>query len=331
MHLPQFRSARSPRSSYHHQNQHHHHFSHQRPTSASQTNLSSAFQSWSHDITHQFLNKVLLVIAGALLATEMRKFSAGMATIYTCALNYDQSSPMPVQTHSSGQSSASEPRSLNENKLQRTANQCPKGPPPQWESQLDAASKAYLAPIVFTGKLISISEDYGGRIGATFQVKKLIKNQSSLSPNLVLSSHVTLYFVRNKQQRSEPPFCALYMDENVVNLRPQDKYIVFASEPFSVLTNSLHMNSVAVNVDSNNQLLRPIASSHTVINLSTFASPEVQNKRTRRLVRKVLCARCGKSRTLIYIVCISLLAHSNQKSHSHSQHLICDRINTRDD
>ena len=70
------------------------------------------------------------------------------------------------------------------------------------------------------------------------------------------------------------------MNENFVNLRPQEKYIIFASEPFSVFTNSVHMNSIAINVDSNHQLLRPIASSHTVINLSTFASPEVQNKRS---------------------------------------------------
>lgn len=277
--------------------------SHSKPSNHSNhclcpSNLSQTFQSWSHDFTHQILNKVLLVIAGALLATELNYLSAGMTSIYINAFNSQH-------FHSSGvSSSAAEEHSMRANHLQRTGNQCPKGPPTQWEPELDAASKAYLAPIVLTGKLISISEDYGGRIGATFQVKKLIKNQSSLSPNLVLSSHVTLYFVRNKLLKPEPPFCAIYLNENLVNLRPQEKYIIFASEPFSVMSNSVHMNSIAINVDSNNQLLRPIASSHTVINLSTFASPEVQNKRSSRLIRKVLCTRCGKS----YM--ISLLAHS---------------------
>ena len=218
------------------------HSSHSCPSSPS--NLSQTFQCWSHDFTHQILNKVLLVIAGALLATELNCLSAGMTSIYINAHNSEN-------FHSSGLSSVTEEHSMRANHLQKTGNQCPKGPPPQWESRLDAASKAYLAPIVFTGKLISISEDYGGRIGATFQVKKLIKNQSSLSPNLVLSSHVTLYFVRNKQLKSEPPFCALYMNDNFVNLRPQEKYIIFASEPFSVFSNSVHMNSIAINVDSN--------------------------------------------------------------------------------
>jgi hypothetical protein len=241
---------------------------------------------------HQILNKLLLVIIGALLACELNKSSTGMTTIYSAAQLSEQRSPDEEMVSSVSGSSGGEPK----NYLSR--KNCPDGPPPQWESQLDVASKAFLAPIVFNGKLISISEDYGGRIGATFRVQKLIKNSSTINPNLMTGAHVTLYFVRNKMSKSEPPFCAIYMNDKLVKLRPQEKYIIFASPPLTMFSNSVHMN-VAIN--SNHQLLRPI-NSHTVINLSTFASPELHNKRSSRLVRKVLCRKCGKSFTLSFFL-----------------------------
>lgn len=170
---------------------------------------------------------------------------------------------------------------------------CPDGPPTYhkhiWESHLDVASKAYLAPIVFNGKLTSISEDYGGRIGVTFRIQKMIKNSSSLS----LSSHlrggqqVTLYFVRNKL-KSEPPFCAIFINDNVLKLRPGEKYFVFASPPMTTFSS---VNS-ANNANTHHFTRAP--HSYTVISLSAFAPPEPFSKRSSRLIRKLLCKRCGK-------------------------------------
>ncbi|XP_054166654.1 uncharacterized protein LOC128964121 [Oppia nitens] len=207
-------------------------------------------------------------------------------------------------------------------------DRCPSGPPVQWKSLLDVASKAYLAPIVFTGKLISITEDYSGRIGATFQVKKLIKNQSLMPSNVVITSHVTLYFVRNKSVKPEPPYCAIYLDNQLIDsLRPQEKYIIFAATTSAgsngITSNSVHyfnsINSNNSNVSQHHQnhwmrLNSSTGSStsssssssstgsstgahplHATINLSIYASPEPHSKRSARLVRKVLCQRCAKT------------------------------------
>ncbi|RWS26428.1 hypothetical protein B4U80_09325 [Leptotrombidium deliense] len=116
------------------------------------------------------------------------------------------------------------------------SHSCPEGPPSQWESQLDAASKAYLSPIVFNGKLISQSEDIVGRIAATFRVHKQIKNIGSTSGtvpvNLLPGSLVTVYFVRVKSWRSLPPYCAVHLNEHLEN---NTKYLVFAASPLNSL------------------------------------------------------------------------------------------------
>lgn len=59
------------------------------------------------------------------------------------------------------------------------SNECPENHPSQWENHLDVASKALLAPVVLVGELISLSEDYGGRIAATFRMLKVIKISES--------------------------------------------------------------------------------------------------------------------------------------------------------
>ncbi|CAG2108245.1 unnamed protein product [Medioppia subpectinata] len=266
------------------------------------------WMSWSYNLSHHLLNSILLVIAGALIASELTYLSIGMAGIYTSALNAHHLLDSDDQMSSNGN-----PLQSNANaRPNPTPNQCPEGPHRQWGADLDAASKAYLAPIVFSGKLISISEDYGGRIGATFHVKKLIKNQSSLSAHLVLSSHVTLYFVRNKLLRPEPPYCAIFLDDHIIStLRPQEKYIIFASPPFTLFSNSVHHFPAIARTSNPHQSVRPNSANgvtagaiaghspsthtttHTTINLSAFVAPEPHNKRSARLVRKVLCPRCG--------------------------------------
>lgn len=238
---------------------------------------------------HLSLNKVLLLMVGAILVQELKLgFSgtagmAGMPNIYTFA------QPDHYSNSLFGEHRSSSGHVYNH----KNPSRCPDGPPSRWESNLDVASKAYLAPIVFNGKLISISEDYGGRIGATFRVQKQIKNSSSSLFNLMIGSHVTLYFVRNKLLKTEAPHCAIYINDNLLKLRPQEKYIVFASPPVTMFSNSVYMN-IALNNNNKHQSLRPTANSHTVINLSAFAAPEQHNKRSNRQVRKVLCRRCRK-------------------------------------
>lgn len=252
------------------------------------------------------VNQVLLALIGLLLVCEL-DMGSGM-TIYTSRstsesdLITDQREPNSNVNARSPLVSSSGLMTIQQQSF--SEKKCPDEPSKhlkQLQSQLDAASKAYLSPIVFNGKLISISEDYGGRIGATFRVQKQIKNSStSFVPNLATGSQVTLYFVRSKLAKSEPPFCAIYMNDNLVKLRPQEKYIVFASPPMTVFRTSTYINSnnynvnVANNVNDANHVNRPTASSHTLINLSAFAPPELHTKRSSRMVRKVLCRRCGE-------------------------------------
>lgn len=128
---------------------------------------------------------------------------------------------------------------------------CPDGPPVQWHTQLDAASKALLSPIVFNGKLISLSEDYGGRIAATFRVLKQIKNIGStpgtVPVNLLPGAQVTLYFVSdaNRAARAVSPYCAVHLNATQFDgLRPEGKYIVFAASPLTALV-ALHRMQAA--------------------------------------------------------------------------------------
>jgi hypothetical protein len=251
---------------------------------------------------HLHHNQLLLLLFGALLVCETNSSFSGMATIYTSAAETQFSDTQSGNSANSGHTN------------HHMHKPCPSGPPPQWESQLDVASKAYLAPIVFYGKLISITEDYAGKIGATFRITKLIKNSTTsstistssstgntLSPNLVLGSQVILHFVRNKSHRKlEPPQCAIYMNQQLVELRPQEKYILFASPPVTVQTSTVYNNVANSMTDSNHHIYR--SNSHTVINLSAFASPVLHNKTSSRQVRKVLCTRCGKYRPNSYCI-----------------------------
>ncbi|RWS13620.1 protein vein-like isoform X1 [Dinothrombium tinctorium] len=185
---------------------------------------------------------------------------------------------------------------------------CPEGPPSQWESQLDVASKAYLSPIVFNGKLISLAEDRG-RIAATFRVQKQIKNIGSTSGtvpvNLLPGTLVTLYFVRIKAWKSVPPYCAVYLNETIINnLKPEKKYLVFAASPLKSLVELHKQLQLTDSSDLNNlrtpshhiRHFHPTSSSNLYINyLSAFASPEPHNKRSSRAVRRILCHKCAKA------------------------------------
>lgn len=184
---------------------------------------------------------------------------------------------------------------------------CPEGPPSQWETHLDAPSKAYLAPIVFNGKLISISEDKMGKIEASFRVVKPIKNVGSsigtVPVNLLKGSQVTLYFVKHKNLSSISPYCAVYLKPSFVdNLKPGQKYILFASPP---LTSLIDLQTQSVNERYNmtnalrtfNRQARHSSSLSSSVNynyLSAFATPEVHNKRRVRAVRRTLCKGCGE-------------------------------------
>ncbi|KAH9501668.1 negative regulator of glucose-controlled proteins [Dermatophagoides farinae] len=180
---------------------------------------------------------------------------------------------------------------LQQQQLQQQ-QQCPEGPPEQWSQQLDVAGKALLSPIVFYGELISLAEDYGGRIGATFRLLKLIKpdvtklssSSSSLSSSSTINHHhsmmnhnnnedlsilipnpeyetqVKLYFVPNQNESMEIPFCALYMPEIWKKLRTKTRYILFAqqqilsSRGFMLPSHSSSSSTSTSNNNNNNDL-----------------------------------------------------------------------------
>lgn len=208
------------------------------------------------------------------------------------------------------------------------AGTCPEGPPLQWETRLDAASKALLSPIVFNGKLISLSEDYGGRLAATFRVLKQLKNIGSapgtVPVNLLIGTQVTLYFVTGGRPASLPPYCAARLNATQVDqLRPEGKYIVYAASPLTALIELHRLQlrkqlqatlSAAANAEHDLSDAGTTAASglawpppsvplgHQLQQLqqlyanylSAFAAPEPLSKRTSRDLRKALCSRCGK-------------------------------------
>lgn len=179
------------------------------------------------------------------------------------------------------------------------ANGCPEGPFPHRE--LDVASKAFLAPIVFTGQLVSLSEDYTGRIAATFRVIRELKNQaqaSSLptekhtqitaaySAFPASSGHVILYFVRKPGAWFQPPHCAVYLNNTALgHLRLQSKYVLFAAAPLPDLLRLHQLPTLA------NDTMSAIASLHY---LSAFAPPEPLTKKNQKSVYKVTCKKCRK-------------------------------------
>lgn len=200
---------------------------------------------------------------------------------------------------------------------------CPKGPSHHQDNQMDAATKAYLAPVVFYGQLISLAEDYGGRISAKFRLLKLIKPNvhhgtsstgnvsfANFISNREFETHITLYFVKNLENL-EAPYCALHMPDISEKLRTQQKYILFAhnviNRNFTVpasspstrsIPSSHHTNLVRHHqTSSHSKHSRHIG--HQMISLVTFATPELLNRNTSRLVRKVICKGCGKFPHLI--------------------------------
>lgn len=246
---------------------------------------------------------VLTVTVGCICSQSLLLSVAATSptTAHQRSPNYDDLLPLPPGTVSSGN--------------------CPDGPPLQWESQLDAASKALLAPIVFNGKLISLSEDYGGRVAATFRVLKQIKNIGSshgtVPVNLLIGTQVTLYFVTGSSHRarhSQPPHCPLFLNSTQFELlRPDGKYIVFAAAPLTSLV-ELHRTqlrrqlSAVANAGHHQPASAPSAPAPLASiglqlvqlqqlyanYLSAFAAPDPLNKRSSRSMRRVLCPRCGE-------------------------------------
>ena len=140
---------------------------------------------------------------------------------------------------------------------QQQRRSCPPGP--QLEDQLDVATKAYLAPVVFYGQLISLGDDYKDRFAATFRLIQLrkplamvgsgsvtlnnstirsgfISSSSSLSflsellsPSVDIEKHIKLYF-RNHTTGIDKEYCAMYMPNIKERLILKEKYILFAHE-----------------------------------------------------------------------------------------------------
>lgn len=214
----------------------------------------------------------------------------------------------------------------------RSLQKCPERSLPKAEEELDVASKAYLAPIVFYGQLISLAEDYGGRIGATFRLLKLIKpdrihhlhnnnNNNSVVNSFInadYETHIKLYFVKNRSESLEPPFCAQHMPDISEKLLTKGRYILFAHDV--MITSPVLMDKQTHSSSSSSApiLARSVSSTphrtnlvrhhyppgsahksyrrlgHQVLSLVTYFIPEVHNRNTSRLVRKVLCRGCGK-------------------------------------
>nr|XP_027200253.1 myb-like protein I [Dermatophagoides pteronyssinus] len=218
---------------------------------------------------------------------------------------------------------------LQQQQLQQQ-QQCPDGPPEQWSQQLDVAGKALLSPIVFYGELISLAEDYGGRIGATFRLLKLIKPDMSkistinnypntnddlsiLIPNPNYETQIKLYFVRNQNESMETPFCAIYMPQIWEKLRTKTRYILFAQQQIlstrgfmlppissssSLSNNDLHkqFNNRLITNDNNHHRII----GHQLISMITYTIPETLSRNTSRLVRKILCRDCAKPARIIH-------------------------------
>jgi len=157
---------------------------------------------------------------------------------------------------------------------------------------LDAVSKAYLAPILFIGKLSSLSEDYAGRVSATFQVLRVIKTSTvdvkdqfgqlhKVPIQLAKGHQVVLHFVRKPGQRLIAPHCAVFMNSTSIgSLRLEQKYFVYAAEPvqslqemhrhsFGSVSYKAEMNEEIINTKSDfNSLNNAITNLNS--NLSSF-------------------------------------------------------------
>ena len=148
---------------------------------------------------------------------------------------------------------------------------------------LDPVSKAYLAPILFSGKLSSLSEDYAGRIAATFQVLRLIKTsavdvkdqfgQEHKVPIQIEKGHqVVLYFVRKPGQRFIPPHCPVFMNSSSIgSLRLEQKYFVYAAAPVQSLQD-MHRHSfgsVSYKAELNEEIINSTSDFNSLNNVIT--------------------------------------------------------------
>lgn len=119
---------------------------------------------------------------------------------------------------------------------------------------LDPMSKAWLAPVLFVGKLSSLSEDYAGRVAATFQVQRVIKTSTvevsdqfgqthKVPIQLEVGHQVVLHFVSKPGQRFIPPHCAVFMNSSSIgSLRLEQRYFVYAAPPVPSLQ-EMHRHS----------------------------------------------------------------------------------------
>jgi hypothetical protein len=197
--------------------------------------------------------------------------------------------------------------SMVDSSISAPAGGCPEGPFPHRE--LDVASKAFLAPVVFTGQLVSLADDYAGRIAATFRVLKTLKNEPSSGqafPGTPLpdsAGHVVLYFVRKPGFWFQPPHCAVYLNATAyAQLRLQARYVLFAAAPLPDLLR-LHQLPLPTAAPQTADLTNetgsadaPALPAFSLHYLSAFAPPEPLNKRTYKSVFRVTCKRCRKSR-----------------------------------
>ena len=119
---------------------------------------------------------------------------------------------------------------------------------------LDPASKAWLAPILFVGKLTSLSEDYTGRVAATFQVQRVLKRSTvdvsdqfgqthKVPMHLEVGHQVVLHFVSQPGQRFIAPHCAVYMNSTSIGaMQLEHRYFVYAAPPVPSLQ-EMHRHS----------------------------------------------------------------------------------------
>lgn len=206
-----------------------------------------------------------------------------------------------------------------ENKSDDESRLCPDGPPPQWESQLDPASKAFLSPIVFIGKLISLSSPAAQSlpVAATFLVQKQIKTLSAgtiVRPGEVVTLH---FILSDSHERGRSPVedtfgqCAVVINATRLRLDVDERYILFASSssapkvsnatPSSppVLPEGLRRRrdkELSASSASDVLLEEQNRSSNSILisSMSAFTAPELLDRRSSRLIRKVLCRRCGE-------------------------------------
>lgn len=131
--------------------------------------------------------------------------------------------------------------------------------------ELDTASKAYLAPLVFQGKLIQVHVQ-SPMVKATFRVQKLFKVVDKMA-SLGLKTDVVVEFSAGRQPVKRGECSAAHIDPT--ELRSGKRYIVFA-------------------------IMRKPS------DFVAVARPEPHSKRKKSVLAKILCKECGESQILIH-------------------------------